>query len=203
MDNHQFLAGKESIPPWEVFAPTEKASYVSSSGCTTSALVTCLEEVSLSFYLFFASRRRLVSVWCSQTSSAGIHMVKHLALNTTKYVQWGANILASLWHVCPCGVRAFVMLKIPRILLPTPVKIISSLKKQTNQKLLQFRGSSVGLVLKGMTYSRSRLTTGCDCLYCHGCILSPVEDFWLILCFVWNQEISPLFKRAGIPHWEA
>lgn len=130
--NHQFLAGKQSISPWEVFAPIEKASYVCSSGCTTSATsaVTFLEEVSLSFILFlfiyFASRRRLVSVWCSQTSSAGSHTMKHLALYTTKCVQWGANILASLCHVCPCGVRAFLMLKIALIPLPTSVKIISS-----------------------------------------------------------------------------
>lgn len=131
--NHQFLAGKQSIPSWEVFAPTEKASYICSSGCTTSAtsVVPFLEEVSLSLslscftlFIFFASRRRLVSVWCSQTSSAGIHMVKHLALYTTKCVQRGANILASLWHVCPCGVRTFVIMKIPLILLPTSMKTI-------------------------------------------------------------------------------
>lgn len=66
------------------------------------------------------------------------------------------------------------MLKLPLIRPPTPVKIMSFKKKNSLKSLCSF----VGLVLKGPMYSRSRLTTGCDCLYCHGCILSPVEDFW-------------------------
>lgn len=206
--NHQFLEGKQSIPPWAVCAPTEKASYVCSSGCTTNAtsVVTFLEQVSVSFILFYFIFL-LLGEGCSQFGAHKPASQVFIWWNTWHFIwQNLCNEVLISWHLS----GMFMLVEWGHSLCWRFLWYFFLLQwklyhhKKTNKpKTLKIPTLLCGSGVKGDDVFQVQVN--------HWLWLSLLSWLHPFACgqflvgfgfFLWEQEFSSPFKRAGIPHWE-